>query len=88
MPPAITVRNLSKTFRLPAERRGTLRERIMKLHVRNERKPKRTLDDISFEIQQGEFFGIIGRNGSGKSTLLKILARIYKPDKGSEFTIH
>ena len=88
MPPAITVRNLSKTFRLPAERRGTLRERLMKLHVRNERKPKRTLDDISFEIQQGEFFGIIGRNGSGKSTLLKILARIYKPDKGSEFTIH
>jgi ABC-type polysaccharide/polyol phosphate transport system ATPase subunit len=88
MPPAITVKNLSKTFRLHAERRGTLRERLMKFGVRNERKAKRTLDDISFEIQQGEFFGIIGRNGSGKSTLLKILARIYKPDKGSEFTIH
>jgi ABC-type polysaccharide/polyol phosphate transport system ATPase subunit len=88
MPAAITVRNLSKTFRLPEERRGTLRERLMKFGVRNERKAKRTLDNISFEIQQGEFFGIIGRNGSGKSTLLKILAGIYKPDKGSEFTIH
>ena len=88
MPPAITVRNLSKTFRLPEERRGTLRERLMKFGVRNERKAKRTLDNIGFEIQQGEFFGIIGRNGSGKSTLLKILAGIYKPDKGSEFTVH
>ena len=88
MQPAITVKNLSKTFRLPGERRGTLRERLMKFHQHNEVKARKTLDDINFEVMQGEFFGIIGRNGSGKSTLLKILAGIYRPDKGSEVTIH
>jgi ABC-type polysaccharide/polyol phosphate transport system ATPase subunit len=40
------------------------------------------LDDISFSMQQGEFFGIIGPNGSGKSTLLKILTRVLWPTAG------
>ena len=43
----------------------------------------RALDDISFDIHQGEFFGIVGRNGSGKSTLLKLLASIYRADAGT-----
>ncbi|MBS1778702.1 MAG: ATP-binding cassette domain-containing protein [Bacteroidetes bacterium] len=42
-----------------------------------------SLKDISFDIQQGDAVGVIGRNGAGKSTLLKILSRVTSPTKGN-----
>lgn len=45
-----------------------------------------SLQDINFEIEQGDAVGIIGRNGAGKSTLLKLLSRVTKPTTGSIYT--
>jgi ABC-type polysaccharide/polyol phosphate transport system ATPase subunit len=81
--PAVEVVEVSKTFRLPHEQRTTLKEHFLHPFTRVEYETQRALDDVSFSVAAGEFFGIIGPNGSGKSTLLKILAGIYKPDSGS-----
>jgi ABC-type polysaccharide/polyol phosphate transport system ATPase subunit len=79
---AIEVVGVSKTFRLPHERRTTLKEYFLHPH-RTGYEEQRALEDISFRVEPGEFFGIIGPNGSGKSTLLKIIAGIYRQDAGT-----
>jgi ABC-type polysaccharide/polyol phosphate transport system ATPase subunit len=77
-PVAIEVRGLSKSFHIPGERVS----RRQRLSGREAGRELDVLRDISFDVHQGEFFGIVGRNGSGKSTLLKLLASVYKADAG------
>ncbi len=80
---AIKVENVSKTFRIPHEQVTSLRGAFVGAFNRNRTYEEfKALDNVSFEVKKGEFFGIIGRNGSGKSTLLKVLASIYQPDSG------
>jgi len=76
------VERLSKHFRIPHRRYSTFKERALHPFQTTRFETLRAVDDVSFEIGQGEFFGIVGRNGSGKSTLLKCLAGIYETDTG------
>jgi ABC-type polysaccharide/polyol phosphate transport system ATPase subunit len=81
-PVVIEVRGVDKTFRIPHHRIDTFRERLSHPLARREYRELHALRDISFDVHDGEFFGIVGRNGSGKSTLLKILSSIYRADGG------
>jgi ABC-type polysaccharide/polyol phosphate transport system ATPase subunit len=77
------VRGVGKTFRLPHQRFSTLKERALHPFTANRYDALPALNDVSFDVKSGEFFGIVGRNGSGKSTLLKCLAGIYSLDDGT-----
>ncbi len=84
----ITVNHVYKDFVLPNEKTNSVKSRFTSLLSGGHNKSvdiQHALRDISLEVKEGEFFGIVGRNGSGKSTMLKILAQIYQPTEG---TIH
>lgn len=87
---AIRADGLSKSYRIggPVEKYKTLRDSVSRFFTSPFRQKQAdskilwALQDVSFEIKQGEIIGVIGRNGAGKSTLLKILSRITEPTKG------
>lgn len=90
--PVIRVENISKKYNLlhktqeaPDSLVSSIAQRVKKT-IRGGKTSQEdfwALKDISFDVQQGERLGIIGRNGAGKSTLLKILSRIVKPTTGT-----
>ena len=87
-PTMIVVDHVSKTFKLPHEKTTSIKSAVVNFWRRSRSyELQKVLQSVSFEIKEGEFFGIVGRNGSGKSTLLKMLAGIYMPSKGT-VTVH
>jgi ABC-type polysaccharide/polyol phosphate transport system ATPase subunit len=79
---AVSAVHVTKSFRLPHQQYNTLKERALHPFRRRTFDELRAVDDVTLDIADGEFFGIVGRNGSGKSTLLKCLAGIYEIDSG------
>lgn len=81
---AVKIDHVSKYFCLPTEASTSLRTTLVnRFRGIKGYKEQHVLKDIDFEVEKGDFFGIVGRNGSGKSTLLKIISQIYVPEKGT-----
>lgn len=81
--PAVIVSDLHKDFVLPQHKNTSIKQSFVNIGRGGGKVKQKVLDGISFQVDKGDFFGIVGRNGSGKSTLLKILAGVYSPTSGS-----
>jgi ABC-2 type transport system ATP-binding protein len=73
--PVISIDCLSKSFPIPLTR-------LKQFFRRPVKPPVQALSEVSFDVQAGEIFGLIGRNGAGKTTLTKIIATLVQPTSG------
>ena len=79
----VEIVGVTKTFRIPIESVNMFKQKVVGFLLRKKGYRDFTpLKNVSFNIEEGDFFGIVGKNGSGKSTLLKLIAGIYTPNKG------
>ncbi len=77
---AIEVKNITKNYIIRHQKNPSLKDRLLK--GKDSFEKFLALDDVSFNVNHSETFGIIGSNGSGKSTLLKLMAKVLSPTKG------
>ncbi|MCE9623111.1 MAG: ABC transporter ATP-binding protein [Actinomycetia bacterium] len=77
----LSVDHLVKSFRIHQQKSNSLKQLIAG-RGRNRFEDFIAVDDVTFDVREGEVFGIIGQNGSGKSTLLKCMAGILQPNSG------
>ena len=81
--PVILFEDVAVRYRLPREQVSGIKEyTIRRLQRRLSYEDFWALSDVSFQVNRGEIFGVIGRNGSGKSTMLKVIARVLSPTRG------
>jgi ABC-type polysaccharide/polyol phosphate transport system ATPase subunit len=80
---SISLEGVSKTFSVTHERRTILEEHVLHPFRNIDCEEQVALDDVTFSVSPGEFFGVIGANGSGKSTLLRVIAGIDRQDCGT-----
>lgn len=78
---AIEMKSVTKRYRISHEKIPSLKNTILRGR-RTTYQEFLALDDVSFDISNGQTFGIIGSNGSGKSTVLKLIANILRPTSG------
>ena len=78
----LSVDHLVKSFRIHHQKTNSLKQ-LLAARGRNRFEDFVAVNDVTFDVREGEVFGIIGQNGSGKSTLLKCMAGILQPNSGS-----